>query len=278
MSERVQELTPTTAVRAIEANLFEFYRLVAAETHAEFYDGPELLWMITDIPFFLFNSTLRAHLSPDTADAEIEAAIARCVSRNVPMLWWTGPATQPANLGAFLMTHGFLHIDDVPGMAVDLQELNERLSTTHDVTVELVRNADALQTWCQVAAIGFEMPDFVASAFADFFTNVGFDQQMLLRNYIAWHQDKPVATTSLFLGAGVAGIYNVATVPDARRQGIGARITATALQDARALGYRVGILHASAMGVGIYRQLGFQEYCTIGQYIWAAESEGNEAE
>jgi len=25
--------------------------------------------------------------------------------------------------------------------------------------------------------------------------------------------------------------------------------------------------------VGVYRSLGFQEYCKIGQYVWAPESE-----
>ena len=44
-------------------------------------------------------------------------------------------------------------------------------------------------------------------------------------------------------------------------------ITELPLLDAKALGYKAGILHASGMGESAYRSLGFEEYCTIGQYI-----------
>lgn len=38
------------------------------------------------------------------------------------------------------------------------------------------------------------------------------------------------------------------------------------LREARALGYRLGILHSSRMGMGVYRQLGFEEHCRMSHY------------
>ena len=81
--------------------------------------------------------------------------------------------------------------------------------------------------------------------------------------------ERPAGTAQLFLGAGVAGIYQVTCLPEARRQGIGGAVTWAALRAARARSYRVGILPASEQGSGVHRRLGYQAYGRLNQYGWA---------
>ena len=183
------------------------------------------------------------------------------------------PATRPANLGACLEAQGFSHTAEPPGMSADLWGLKESAGTPPGLTVEQVGNAETLNQWCGVAGAVFGWPDSATSAFFDCFVSPGFDAHLPLRNYIGWLEGEPVATSTLFLAAGVAGIYCVATLPQARRKRIGTAMTLAPLRTARALGYRVGILQASEMGFGVYHRIGFREYCKIGHYEWTSETE-----
>jgi GNAT superfamily N-acetyltransferase len=268
MNDFQTDVSPTSMVTAIEENLFAFFDLLKHAPQAEFHDDPDVLWSITDIPFPLFNPALRARLAATNVDAAIETAIARCQARNVPMLWWTSPSTQPPDLGAHLQAHDFIHADDLPGMAIDIPGRNSGIPKT-SITVQAVDTPELLRTWCRVAVAGFGMPDFVIDSLYNFFGSVGFGPDVPIRHYLGLLGGQPVGTASMLLGAGVVGIYNVATLPQARHQGSATTLTLTALEEAGALGYRVGILHASSMGLGVYRRLGFHQYCTIGQYMWS---------
>jgi GNAT superfamily N-acetyltransferase len=104
---------------------------------------------------------------------------------------------------------------------------------------------------------------------AALFSDLSFE--LPLRHYIGLQKGKGVAASQLFLGAGVAGVYCVGTVPEARRQGIGAAMTLAALRDAPALGYRAGILHSSALGSPVYQRLGFREFCRMSKFEWQAK-------
>ena len=203
----------------------------------------------------------------------IEAAIARCRSRKVPMCWFVGPATRPSDLGDHLLAHGFTHAAVSAGMAADLLTLNESLPAPPDLTIEPVKDLETLKQWYPVWADGFGMPDFTKSAWLDYFAGVGLGAPSPLRHYLGRLDGKPVATVVLLLGAGVAGIYFVATLPEARRQGIGTAMTLAPMRDARALGYRVGVLGSTKMAFNVYRQLGFREYCKINLYLWMGEKE-----
>jgi len=256
---------------AIETNLFSYFPFFSKLPGVDHHEDPAIMWSVTDIAYPLFNSILGARIQAPEVDTVIEGIIARGRSKKVPLLWWIGPDSQPADLAEALMRHGFAHEADVPGMAADLFALDETLPMPPGLVITQVRDADSLNTWCRTAAAGFELPAFAAQAWHDWYVRIGLSPQVPLYHYIGWQHGRPVASATLWSSGGAAGIYNVATVANARRQGIASIMTLELLRCARSIGCRVGVLHASAMGVGVYQRLGFKEYCRIGHYLWSPE-------
>jgi GNAT superfamily N-acetyltransferase len=270
---------------AVEANLFALFRQLAGWSRIEIHDDADCFWTISDLPYPLFNSVLRAQ-AHDRVEPLIEARIAACLARHVPMLWWTGPSTQPDDLGDRLTQRGFL-FEPAHGMAVDLEReagtFREAAANSvgsapartakgePEIAIERVEDAPALKTWSRVLCNAFGAPQPFGNAFGELAMAIGLGTASPFRHFLARYEGEPVATCSLFFGAGVAGIYDVSTVPERRRRGIGRTITAAAMNEARALGYRTAILHSSLLGAGIYRSLGFKDICDIGQYVWVPE-------
>lgn len=268
MNDFLQDLSTSSLITAIEENLFFAISTSRHWSRAEFHDDAEIKWSMTDIPFPLFNSIWKAQLPPERIDTTIRTLIAQAKSRKVPLLWWMGPSTQPNDLARHLERYGFTSDGQIPGMAVNLTTLNENLPIPTGLIIQRVEDHKILKQWNQVFAAGFGLPDFAADAFYDYMCAIDLDTTPA---YIGWLDNQPVATSLLVLAGGIAGIYNVATLPRVRRQGIGAIMTLTPLREARNRGCRVGILQASQMGVGVYRTLGFQEYCKISQYVWSPD-------
>lgn len=73
----------------------------------------------------------------------------------------------------------------------------------------------------------------------------------------AWREDRPIAKAALYLGSSAAGIYAVATRPEARRLGLANFLTVTALQYARDAGYQLAVLHSTPMAQKLYKSMGF---------------------
>ena len=267
--ETILEDTSSSALSAaIESNIFSLFKLFDQWPKAALSDTPELLWSMTNIPYPLFNSVMRARLPADKVDAAIDSTLAEYSSRHLPMMWWVGPSTQPEDLGSRLSERGF-QVSVNPGMAADLSSLPESYPVPEALRIKHVENEEELAIFSRVMIDVFGMPAFVTAEMFDLFSHLGFDGPLL--NYIGLVDGEVVATSSVLHSGGVAGIYNVTTLESARRKGIGAAMTAVPLLEARALGYRVGTLESSESGFNVYRQLGFQEYCKLYRYVWMGD-------
>jgi hypothetical protein len=256
-----------SAVHAVEANLFSFFKQLEHWPRVTVHDDGDCIFTQSNLPYPLFNSVMRASVAGDRADDVIAARVRSCRDRRVPMLWWTGPSTAPGDLGDRLDRAGFL-VEPAFGMVATLNSVSGS-DPESGVTIERVRDRATLETWSRVLCDGFGAPHAFGGAFAEMADAIGVDGDSPFRHYLARVDREPVATCSLFLGAGVAGIYDVSTIAGHRRKGIGAAVTRRAMSDARAAGFETAILHASQLGLGVYRSLGFETICDIGQHVWA---------
>ncbi len=268
MAEILRDISTEALVRAIEANEYErfvyFSRVPGGELHVE----PELTWFVTGIPYLLFNGVLQARLPEDDLDARIGRVRAPFDERALPLFWMTGPSSHPEDLGEHLAAGGFIDAGPLTGMAVDLARVRGEERAPAGLEIARVGDALALAQWIEAYSASFDTDASVARLFFAIFASLGVEPHLPLTHYVGLLDDEPVATASLFLGAGVAGIYSIGTIPQARRRGIGAAMSLWVLREARRLGYHVAVLHAEPAGVGLYHRLGFEEYCVLHPYLW----------
>jgi ribosomal protein S18 acetylase RimI-like enzyme len=75
-----------------------------------------------------------------------------------------------------------------------------------------------------------------------------------------------VATSALFVGDEVAGIWFVATMEAFQRRGIGQAMTAHALREATRLGSDLAHLEAEANALRLHERIGFQVVARYAEY------------
>lgn len=259
---------------ANEANWLAVWRLLATTPlpGVQGHDDADSVWFLTGLPYPLMNAVVRAELPAPGRDDQIAALLAPFQTRQVPMLWYVWPSPSSADDEAALLAHGLRSAGTMPAMAMDLASLPAETPIPPGVTIETVDTPDALPSYVDTLMAGNEMPDDLRPLWFQLFSVLGVGSQAPLRHYVARLNGEPVTAATLVPAAGVAGIYNVATVPHARRRGIGAAATLQALRDARDEGFQVGVLQSSSMGHPIYEAMGFRDCCTVGELLWTPQS------
>lgn len=255
---------------AVEENLNALFRAMMILPESEIVETDAVTYHHAFPSNPMFKGVWATRLTNENADAVIDETLAWYKQRGAPFIfWWVTPRSTPADLRERLLARGFQeNIASDPGMAVELNALNENIKTPENFRIERALRDSQIRDWANTFVEAFKIPAWAGNAWYDATTRIGAENAPW-QLYLGYWNDKPVATNILFHGAGVASVYGVGTIASARGQGIGAIITLKPLLDARDMGFQYGVLFSTEMGHPVYKRLGFRDVdYSIARYLW----------
>jgi len=123
-----------------------------------------------------------------------------------------------------------------------------------DAEIVAVTDEDGLRAHRDVLARGFGVPPQLV----DQLIHPSLVSHGWIRAFVVYVNGEPASASAFIDAGGVAGIYNVATVPEFRRRGLGEAATWAAVEEAARRGHTLITLQASEMGFPIYERMGFR--------------------
>src|SRR5258708_22526094 len=140
MKNILQDLSPARVAQALDANKIAFGTLLSPLPRAALHTEPGLRWFETGVPDELFNGVVQTQLEQEALPAAIERVLAHFQQRRLPFHWHVGPSSQSTNFGDLLAAHGIGHVEDEPGMAVDLLTLTQDLPRASHLSIQPFTN------------------------------------------------------------------------------------------------------------------------------------------
>lgn len=249
----------------LEAELVAHVSLLRSPPFGELHRDADATWFTTGRATPHGNGVLAARLPEHDVDATIARILAPFAARAVPMMWWCFAPLEgvPPDVDRALRAAGLELEVDLPGMELDLAQFDPPAPPA-GASIERVRDSATLAQWADIVGRAFDQPRYADGPSAGAFRAYGHRDDAPFRHYLCRIDGRLAGAAMLSLAAEaahVAGLANVATLPEVRNRGVGGAVASAALQDARSLGRSTAVLSAGAAGLSLYEQLGFKLAC-----------------
>lgn len=232
---------------------------------------PGMTIYATGLPLPMLNGILGAGPSGRDLEVKAERAMAHFKADDLPMMWVLGPSSTSKELDGHLAAQGLALESVAPGMALDLRDL-ERRPLPSGLDIQLVEDMGSLEYCIDITGHVFGVPEEAMGGWGEIIRRYGLGPPQ--RWFLGRLHGKPVSASLLVQHRKVAGIYNVATLKEARGKGIGSAMTRVPLGFAKDAGYGVAVLEASELGLPIYEKLGFKKICEFKIFTWSPGEPG----
>lgn len=239
--------------RASAANVIDYFRSLGSHPEGRAEQLPRFGRFAAPVahPYFNLVHSFATPAAPEPLAPMLEEALAPFRSAGRPLLWLVFPGLDPQSprLVAALEQAGLRLCKSYRGMLAELDSLPEE-APPEGLEIARVTDAEAMREWLALQQearddlprqdAGLAEARLLGAAWQ------GFSPQHARQHYLARLRGRPAGIATLHLGAGLAGLYHVATLPAQRRQGIGRAITLHALHEGRRRGCATGVLHVIA--------------------------------
>jgi GNAT superfamily N-acetyltransferase len=203
-------------------------------------------------------------------DEEVKAVIEFFARRNVPWYWWMNTQPTPGNIGQILERHGLVYdTSPLPAMLASVSPDNGPFPTyDKNILVWRARSMADLQAASKIRRIAFKFPEGEATKYFEDMPSDWLDDSSQSRLFLAGeNENAPVSIGAVIEGAGMPGIYVMATLPEHHRKGYGKAILTRLLSETASAGNQMIALTASKAGFALYSQFGFYHLFDFDFYV-----------
>lgn len=260
----IRQDEPTIAIaQAIEDNLVAYATFFGTTPNAELRDEPDYLSVITPIPTLPFTGILRPYPQQTVLAETVSRTMTYFGQKHARPSWIFNPRHSGTELPKYLAQFHLQQSANIAGMAAPLHSFQ---MPSPRLDISSVTDEAVLAMWVNVYAVSNGAPQWIEDELVKLFTQTGYGDNTPLQLYLVWQSERPVATAAAFSAAGVVGLYEVATLPDIRRQGVASLLTQQILTPYNQGDNKLATLLASSMAESLYKRLGFTEYCRLAIY------------
>ncbi len=208
------------------------------------------------------------------ADGRLASILAVYRRARCPVSVWVGPGTTPADIEGRLRRRRLRCEKRFPGMALRLDEARQR-PIPEGVRVTPSRDLAEIETAGHPLIGAPTTP--LRRRQHETLRLLAASRPDTVRYFVARSDDEVLGVGTLFVSAGVAGIYDVGVHEQARRRGVGTALTLAIIDEARELGLEAAVLLSSAMGEALYRALGFRDVCDVSLWYYSRAQQRRES-
>lgn len=236
----------------------ESFRQMDVWKRVRFADEGDVAWVASDVPLGDLNAIIHSQMSAGEVDSKLDRIMGAAQAENRCVRAYALPISTPSDYPDRLLARG---LEEQETSTTMIFEHTAEPIEVGDYAVEEATDAAGIRRWSTALMEGFGMPSFMIDIWADMHLSLGFGPGLDWRHLMLVDEGKPVATVTVNVAAGIAGVSAIAVAPTHRGKGLSSVITRVALRACQEAGVRFTNLLAVPGAAGVYERVGFRSLC-----------------